>query len=301
MIPRESRKSASRSNSFQVDASPKLLLEKKSDSMIVIKAGGGEGIHYESVCDEIAMLYRDGKRPLLVHGGSHLTNQLSELMGHPPRFVTSPGGFVSRFTDRKTMEIFMMAYCGHTNKTIVEGLQKRGVNAVGLSGLDGRLWLGTQKPEIKVVENGRQRIVRGNLTGTVKTVNSSWLEQILANDMVPVLCPPAVTENGTAINVDGDRAAATTAAQLRARELVILSNVPGVMRDIHDSRSRIDSVSRSEIDSVSAEFARGRMKIKLLAAAAAIDGGVSRVVIADARPEQCISRALAGEGTVITA
>ena len=268
--------------------------------MIVIKAGGGEGIHYESVCDELALLHQGGKKPLLVHGGSHLTNQLQEALGHAPQFVTSPGGFVSRFTDRKTMEIFMMAYCGHSNKTIVESLQKRGVNAMGLSGLDGRLWVGKQKAEIKVVENGRQRIMRGNLTGTVQTVNVDLLKQIMDCGMLPVLCPPAITEDGTAINVDGDRAAAVTAAQLGAKELVILSNVPGVMRNINDPESRVNTVTRSELDAVSDEFAKGRMKIKILAAATAIDAGVKRVVIADARPDQCISKALLGDGTVIT-
>ena len=255
--------------------------------MIVIKAGGSEGIHYESVCDELALLHQGGKKPLLVHGGSHLTNQLQVSLGHAPQFVTSPGGFVSRFTDRKTMEIFMMAYCGHSNKTIVESLQKRGIDAIGLSGLDGRLWVGKQKAEIKVVENGRQRIMRGNLTGTVQTVNTKLLKQLMDGGMLPVLCPPAITEDGTAINVDGDRAAAITAAQMGAKELVILSNVSGVMRDINDPESRVNTVTRSELDAVSEEFAKGRMKIKLLAAATAIDAGVKRVIIADARPDQC--------------
>lgn len=269
--------------------------------MIVVKAGGGAGIHYESVCDEIAALQHVGSRVLLVHGGSHLTNTLAEALGVPPKFVTSPNGFVSRFTDRPAMDIFMMAYCGQTNKTIVEQLQKRGVNAIGLSGLDGRIWVGKQKPELRAVEEGRVRILRGNLTGTVQSVNTGLLGQLMETGFLPVLCPPAISDDGTAINVDGDRAAALTAAELRAEQLVILSNVPGVMRDIQDPASRIAEIHRDEIESVSDQFAAGRMKIKLLAAGAALDGGVGRVVIADARPERCIHRALAGEGTVISA
>lgn len=269
--------------------------------MIVIKAGGGEGIHYVSVCDEIAELHAAGRQPVLVHGGSHLTNELAEALGHAPTFVTSPGGFTSRLTDARTMEIFMMAYCGQNNKQIVEGLQKRGVNALGLSGLDGRLWVGKQKTAIQAVENGRKRIIRGNLTGTVHTVNTGLLRQILDAGMLPVLCPPAITEDGIAINVDGDRAAAITATRMKADDLVILSNVPGVMRNIEDEGSLIRQVARSELDEVSKTWARGRMKIKLLAAGAAIDGGVGRVMIADARPSRCITRALEGEGTAITA
>ncbi len=277
--------------------------------MLVIKAGGGRGIHYESVCDELAALHRDGQAVVVVHGGSHLTNELAEALGHPPQFVTSPGGFTSRFTDRRTMEIFMMAYCGHTNKTIVEGLQRRGVNAIGLSGIDARIWTGRQKDAIRVVDEGgragddrrRERLMRGNLTGTVDEVNHEFLKQLVRAEMMPVVCPPAMTREGVAINVDGDRAAAITAARLGARELLILSNVPGVMRDVENPDSLIPRISRAELESVSNQYAEGRMKIKLLAAAKAIDGGVQRVVIADARPEHCVSRALDGNGTVIEA
>lgn len=268
--------------------------------MIVIKAGGGEGIHYESVCDEIAELQRGGARPLLVHGGSHLTNELAESLNHPAKFVTSPAGFTSRFTDRRTMDIFMMAYCGYSNKTIVEGLQRRGINAIGLSGIDGRIWTGKQKSAIRIVENGKQRILRDNLTGTVEEVNCELLNGLLDAGMLPVLTPPAITRDGTAINVDGDRAAAITAWQMGADQLVILSNVPGVLRDVDRPDSLIGTISRDDLDSVSQEYAAGRMKIKLLAAGSAIDGGLQRVVIADARPRKCVSAALSGQGTVVS-
>jgi acetylglutamate/LysW-gamma-L-alpha-aminoadipate kinase len=268
--------------------------------MIVVKAGGGEGIRYESVCDELAALHRSGQQPILVHGGSHLTNQLARQLGHEPRFVTSPGGFTSRFTDARTMEIFLMAYCGQTNKQIVEALQKRGINAIGLSGLDGRLWVGRQKPAIRVIEQGKTRILRGNLTGTVATVNCNLLHNLLDAGLLPVLCPPAITADGLAINVDGDRAAALTAVQMKAPRLIILSNVPGLMKDIADADSLISQVRRADLDEISQAFAAGRMKIKLLAAATAIDGGVGEVMIADARPDHCISRALEGHGTCIT-
>jgi acetylglutamate/LysW-gamma-L-alpha-aminoadipate kinase len=76
---------------------------------------------------------------VIVHGGSHRTNEVAAALGHPPRFVTSPSGYTSRFTDRATLEIFEMVYCGQVNKGLVERLQRRGVNAVGLSGIDGGL------------------------------------------------------------------------------------------------------------------------------------------------------------------
>ena len=84
----------------------------------------------------------DGQKLILIHGGSNLTNQVAEALGHPPQFVTSPSGYTSRLTDKRTIEIFEMVYCGQMNKGIVERLQARGINAVGLSGMDGRIWEG---------------------------------------------------------------------------------------------------------------------------------------------------------------
>ena len=184
--------------------------------MIIIKVGGGEGIDYDAICDDVAQLWREGQQLILVHGGSSRTNQLAETLGHPPKFVTSPSGYTSRLTDRTALEIFEMVYCGRINKTVVERLQRRGVNAVGLSGIDGRIWQGPRKKVIKVVENGRTRLIRNSYTGKVMQVNGRFLQTLLDAGCLPVLTPPAISFEGEAINVDGDRAAAATAAAFRA-------------------------------------------------------------------------------------
>ncbi len=267
--------------------------------MIVIKVGGSEGIEYEAVCADIAQLVAEGQQVVLVHGGSHLTNQVATALGHPPQFVTSPSGYTSRLTDRATLEIFEMVYCGQVNKNIVERLQRHNVNAVGLSGLDGRLWQGARKQAIKVVENGRTRIIRDNLTGKVEQVNTTLLWGLLHSGFVPVLTPPALSYEGEAMNVDGDRAAAATAVALDAAELLILSNVPGVLRHFPDESSLIPFVAAAEIDHVAQTYTQGRMRIKLLGAQEALHGGVHRVILGDARGEQPVLKALDGQGTVI--
>ena len=122
--------------------------------MIVIKVGGSLGIDYDAVCDDLASLIKSGQRAILVHGGSAETNLLSEKLGKPPRMVTSVSGYESRYTDRETLEIFEMVYCGKINKGIVERLQRLGINALGLSGIDGRIWEGIRKSTILIVENG---------------------------------------------------------------------------------------------------------------------------------------------------
>ncbi|MCB8981219.1 MAG: [LysW]-aminoadipate kinase [Ardenticatenaceae bacterium] len=268
--------------------------------MIIIKVGGGEGINYDAVCDDIAQLWREGQQLIFIHGGSHRTNVVAEALGHPPQFVTSPSGYTSRLTDRAALEIFQMVYCGQINKTLVERLQRRGVNAVGLSGIDGRIWQGPRKNVIKVVENGRTRILRNNYTGTVTQVNYAFLQNLLDAGCLPVLTPPAISFEGEAMNVDGDRAAAATAAAFRAEELLILSNVPGVLRQFPDEASLIPQLHADQIDQVAEAYAQGRMRIKLLGAQEASAQGVRRVVLGDARGQQPILRALDGQGTIIT-
>lgn len=266
--------------------------------MNVIKVGGSAGNNYDALCDDLAALRARGERLVLVHGGSDETNRLGEATGHPPRFVTSPSGYTSRYTDRRTLELFMMAAGGLVNKGLVERLQARGCNAVGLSGLDGRLLEGKRKATIRVVEDGRQKLLRDDWTGTIERVNTSLLLALLDGGYLPVVAPLACSEAGEALNVDGDRAAAAIAAALGADTLLLLSNVPGLLRSFPDESSLIAHIPRAEIESA-LPFAEGRMKKKILGAQEALERGVRRVVLGDARGAASVSAALAGQGTLI--
>ena len=266
--------------------------------MIIVKVGGSEGIDLDAVCRDVASLHNEGQRLILVHGGSHRTNVVAEKLGHPPQFVTSVSGFTSRRTDRETLRIFEMVYCGEINKAIVELLQSQGANAVGLSGIDGRLLEGRRKAAIKIVERGRRRVLRDDYTGTVERVNASLLTLLLDNGYLPVVTPPAISTESEAINVDGDRAAAQIAVALGAAQLVILSNVPGLLRDFPDESSLIERVDASRASDFMGH-AQGRMRIKVLGAMEAIEQGVGRVVFGDGRIEQPVRQAIAGRGTVI--
>ncbi len=266
--------------------------------MFILKIGGSTGINYNLIADDIAALVRDGKKMVVVHGGSALTNEVAEKLGHPPQFVTSVSGYTSRRTDRRTLEIFEMVYCGQMNKGLVEKLQSRGVNAVGLSGLDGRLWEGKRKAAIKIVQNGRRRVLRDDFTGKVERVNTDLLNLLLSAGYVPVLTPPAISYDGEAINVDGDRAAAATAIALGAETLVILSNVPGLLEKFPDENTLIRHIPAQSLDKFMA-VAQDRMKKKVMGAQEALAGGLTRIIFADGRVENPVRRALAGEGTVI--
>jgi acetylglutamate/LysW-gamma-L-alpha-aminoadipate kinase len=267
--------------------------------MIVVKVGGSQGVALDIVCTDIAALVRQGQAVVVVHGGSAETNEISEKLGHPPRFVANASGFTSRYTDRTTLEIFAMVTNGRINTLLVERLQKAGVNAFGLSGVDGKAVVARRKDAIRIVENGKQRMLRDDYTGKIEAVNSSLLKMLLDTGLTPVISPLAISPEGDALNVDADRAAAMIAGALQADQLIILTNVPGLMRKFPDESTVIPRLVKSELEQA-LSLAEGRMKKKVLGASEALGLGVAKVVFADGRVEQPLQNALAGNGTVIT-
>jgi acetylglutamate/LysW-gamma-L-alpha-aminoadipate kinase len=233
-----------------------------------------------------------------VHGGNAELDDVSRRMGHAPRFVTSPSGHSSRVTDPQTIALIQMVYRGRINGDLVLRLQGLGVNAVGLSGVDGGLWRAARKEAVRVVEGGRKFLLKDDHTGRIHTVNTALLRLLLENGYHPVVTLPALADTGEAVNVDGDRAAALVAASLGARDYLNLSNVPGLLRDPADPATLVARIPRGGLDSFEA-FAQGRFKKKLLGVREALAGGVGRVVLASANAEHPVRSALAGRGTVI--
>jgi acetylglutamate/LysW-gamma-L-alpha-aminoadipate kinase len=266
--------------------------------MIVVKIGGAEGLSSGPLCADVVELVKSGAPIVLVHGGSHQTNVISEKLGHPPRFVTSVSGHVSRYNDRETLEIYAMVVAGRVNKLLVERLQALGVNALGLSGPDGRLLAARRKSTLRVVEGTKRKILRDEWSGVIEQVNVSLLQYLIAQGYVPVIAPLAISHEGEMVNVDGDRAAAAVAGALSAKALLLLSNVPGLLKDFPKEESLIRHIRREQVESY-LSCAQGRMKRKLLGAMEALDGGAEQVIIADGRVESPIVRALAWEGTVL--
>jgi acetylglutamate/LysW-gamma-L-alpha-aminoadipate kinase len=267
---------------------------------LVIKIGGAAGVATESILNEIAQyLATPGadRRIVLVHGGSDLTNELAKDLGHEVRTLTSPGGMTSRYTDRETLRIYAMAVAGQINTELVAQLQGRGINALGLAGVDGRLLLARRKAATRALtSDGRVQIVRDDYTGQIEQVNARLLEMLLDAGYLPVVAPLALSYEGERLNVDGDRAAAALAGALGARDLVIATNVPGLLRDPQDRNSLIRQVEAERLEEYSA-YAQGRMRKKMLGAKEAITGGVARVHIGNAPLVDLLN----GAGTTIEA
>jgi acetylglutamate/LysW-gamma-L-alpha-aminoadipate kinase len=264
--------------------------------MMVVKIGGAIGTGFNNLAEDLKK-YSDY---ILVHGGSHEMNVVSEKLEVPPRFVTSISGHVSRYTDEDTLNVLMMVYSGKVNKSIVQTMRKMGINAIGLTGLDGGLLRGKRKEAIRIVENGKRKILRGDNTGKVEEVNTELLNLLLTAGYVPVITIPieATDPEGGALNADADRAAAAIASSLKADTLVILSNVPGLLKDLDDKDSLIENIPKAQLESYM-DFAQGRMKKKLLGASEACNGGVKRIVLGNANLERPLTQALSGTGTVI--
>jgi acetylglutamate/LysW-gamma-L-alpha-aminoadipate kinase len=278
--------------------------------MIVVKIGGSRGINLDYVCADAASLIKAGYQLVIVHGAGKESDELGERLGHPAQHVTSPQGYTSRYTDRQTLEIFAMASMGKINTFLCERLQKLGINTIGLSGVSGRVIEGTRKDSIRIVEGGKQRILRDDYTGRVEKVNVDLLRMLMGIDekgahtgaplqrYTPVIAPLAISYQGDAINVDGDRASAMIAGALGAEQLIILTNVVGLMRNFPDESSLVTHIDKHKVEA-SIDFAEGRMKKKVLGASEALGLGVKQVVFADGRVEQPIRKALEGRGTVI--
>ncbi|MGI0026373.1 MAG: [LysW]-aminoadipate/[LysW]-glutamate kinase [Nitrosopumilaceae archaeon] len=265
--------------------------------MITIKIGGSvvDGLHPSTISDLKKVSKKE--KVILVHGGGKEVTRISEALGKEQKFIVSPGGIKSRFTDKETVEIFTMVMSGKINKMIVGMLQKNGINAVGLSGVDGRIIQAERKKKLFVInEKGRKMAIDGGYTGKIKDVNSSLIKSILDQGYVPVISPIAISEEFDFLNVDGDRAAAYVAGKMQSDKILFLTNVDGLLMD----EKLVKKLSLAEAKEILPKIGFG-MEKKILAATESLEMGVKQALIANGQRENPISAAIAHDNcTVIT-
>ncbi len=234
---------------------------------------------------------------ILVHGGGDVVTDYATRLGKEQRFVVSPKGIKSRYTDRETAEIYQMVMSGYLAKRLVESLRKAGVNGVSLAGTDGRLIEGTRKEKLVVIdERGRKVAVEGGYTGKVSGVNSVLLDQLLSGGYVPVVSPLAAGEAGEPLNIDGDKAASAVASGAAADRIVFLTNVDGLNLD----GSLVTHLTSSEAAAALPKVGFG-MQRKVMAAADAVEAGVKEAIICSGTRADPLTKALAHDTcTVIT-
>ena len=261
----------------------------------VVKIGGARGNDPTPLLRELAERTKAGEKWLLVHGGSGKMEDLCISAGVEPLYVMSPSGFRSRFTGQREMALFVAA-CSSISIELLTSLWGMGCAAAPVWPGAGRGATAKCKDALRSVEDGRTRILRGNRSGSVKSFFGEEIEAIWSRNVLPVMPPLAMDTGGKGLlNVDGDRLAALAAASLGVSKLVILSNVPGLLSDRNDPSTLVSSGPIGEL----MELAEGNMKRKVLACSEALDGGVSKIILADSRVDMPLASALEGKGTTI--
>lgn len=263
----------------------------------VCKIGGSiiDGVD-PSIIEDIKNIRSQGNRVVLVHGGGDQVTEIAEKLGKAQKFITSPDGIKSRYTDKETSEIFTMVMTGLLAKRIVQILQKNGINAVSLSGIDCGLLRAVRKRKLIVVdERGRKIAIDGGYTGKIEQVNRDFLNSILSEGYVPIVSPVAAGEEFELLNVDGDRACSYVAASLKADTTIFLTDTEGLILD----NSVVRQLNSAEAKKALPKIGSGMDK-KVMAAVEAVEMGASRSVIASGLRNHPLKNAISGEGTVIT-
>ena len=265
--------------------------------MITIKIGGSvvDNLHSSTIDDIKKVVEQEGV--ILVHGGGKEVTKVTEQLGKEPKFVVSPSGIKSRYTDKETSEIFTMVMSGRINKTIVQMLQKNGINAVGLSGMDGKTIEANRKKKLMIMnEKGRKQVIDGGYTGKISNVNSDLIKTIMDKGYTPVISPIAISEESEFLNVDGDRAAANVAGHVKADKVLFITNVDGLLME----DKLVEKLSLKEAKEIMPKIGFG-MEKKILAATEALEMGVTEAIIANGQKENPISSAIEHNNcTVIT-
>lgn len=262
--------------------------------MIIVKIGGGKDINLKGVVQDLAELQSP---VIIVHGANAVRDEIAAKMGFPTKTVTSVSGYSSVLSDAHAIDAIMMGYAGIQNKRLVELCQQHGINAVGLSGIDGRLIQGARNKGIRVRQNEKTLMLR-DYSGKPKAVNTELLRLLLDHGYTPVLCIPIIDETNSAINSENDDIVGLLQETLHAETVIQLIEAPGFMDDIRDETSLVKQISKTELADREAQV-EGRMKRKLLALRKLMESGAAKVIMSDGRVEHPIQQALSGKGTII--
>ena len=259
-------------------------IKRYTGKVVVVKYGGNAMINEqlkEQVMEDIVLLHLVGVKVVLVHGGGPEINELMNKLGKQPEFVDG-----LRFTDRETVDIVQMVLAGKVNKTLVNLLEMKGGNAMGISGMDGHLIDATFKDE------------RLGYVGKIESMNIKPVTDLLDRGYIPVISTVGCDSNGNAFNINGDTAAAFIAGALGAERLIMITDIAGVLRDKDDPATLIPVITVDEAKTLYDEgVISGGMIPKVNCCIEAIERGVQNVIIMDGRiPHSILMEILTDEG-----
>lgn len=269
-----------------IDALP--YIQKYNNKILVIKYGGNAMTNDElkdAVMNDIVLLSLVGIKVVLVHGGGPEINDMLKRLGIESRFVNG-----LRYTDDVTIDVVKMVLSGKVNKELVQLLAQHKGNAVGLCGIDGGMLIA----EKKKTDDGQDL----GWVGEITKVNTKPILDALDNGNVPVIATVATDENGNTYNINADTAAAQIAAELGAENLILMTDIAGLLRDKDDPSTLIPKVNVSEVPFLKRQgIISGGMIPKIDCCVEAVRRGVNKTVIIDGRvPHSILIEILSNEG-----
>ena len=252
-------------------------IQKYTGKVVVVKYGGNAMINPElkrAVMSDIVLLSLIGVRVVLVHGGGPEITEPLKALGKESRFI---GGL--RYTDSETAEVVQMVLAGKTNKNLVSLIGQCGGKAIGFCGIDGGMI------KARKLEKGADL----GFVGEITDINPQPLANAIYNKYIPVVATVGTDDDGQVYNINADTAAAEIAAALGAENLITLTDIRGLMRDVADPDSMIPAVSLDEVPGlIEQEIISGGMIPKVESFVKALNNGVKKAVMIDGRIEHSI-------------
>ena len=250
---------------------------------VMIKYGGHAMVDDEAMAStarDTVLLKYVGMQPIVVHGGGPEITRSMKKLGKEPKFIKG-----LRVTDEETMSIVKMVLVGNINTDIVSQICLHDGKGAGLSGKDNKLIEACKKiHKIKDEETGEIEEIDLGLVGEIKRINPEILEMYTENDFIPVVSPIGIAEDGTTLNLNADTVAGAIAGEMDAEKLIILTDVPGVLRDPSDPSTLIQRIHVDEIPALVEEgIISGGMIPKIETCVEALNNGVKSAHILDGR------------------
>lgn len=283
----------------ELSISPQLLGDLKG-RIVVVKYGGNamtDEATKEEVLRDIAGLMSYGLKPVVVHGGGPVIKQTLDQAGIQSEFVEG-----HRLTDEKSMFYVEMALKGAVSGELVRILRRYKAPAVGLSGKDGAMVISEKRYHINK-DGGQHHKVDLGRVGDVKSVDPQLIVNLIEHHFLPVIAPVALGEDGLDYNINADMFAGHIAAALKAHAYIVLTDVPGLLKNPDDPSSLIDSITLEELDKQGADMISEGMIPKIESCRVALDGGVESACIVNGTVSETLTRTLLcsePRGTTIT-
>ncbi|MCD5425478.1 MAG: acetylglutamate kinase [Methanosarcinaceae archaeon] len=255
-------------------------IQEFHNSIMVIKIGGHAIIDPEimdKIMQNIVLLRFVGICPILVHGGGpEITEKMNQL-GKKPKFISG-----LRITDDETLEITRMVLVGNINTKLVSLIGKHGGKGVGLSGKDGKMITAIKKPTQKVLIDDVEHEMDLGWVGDTKSINPDIIHILIDKGYIPVISPIAMDKDGNSMNINADTVASSIAISLKAKKLILMTDVPGVLKEQGNIETRISQIAVNEVDELIKNLIiTGGMIPKIQSAAKAVSNNVEKAHIID--------------------